>query len=221
MIVAQLNPLISPRFFAVPQVHLGMAVEIDIGTFDNLQESPESSTNGGLALWSPPEPTATLECDVVDPTEYEVLVYDAERDERLVAAIELISPANKDRPDHRRAFIHKCTELLNSGVSLILVDVNTVRSANLYRAIWEELDESTMSRTLANQYAVALKPQRSDDRLAIRCWENSLTVGQPLPTVPLWLDERQSVPLDLESSYAATLAALGITSPTLAPPLGH
>src|SRR5438105_15541063 len=39
---------------------------------------------------------------------FEVRVYDEQRGARLVAAIELVSPANKDRPEHRRAFVLKC-----------------------------------------------------------------------------------------------------------------
>src|SRR5438067_9903110 len=38
------------------------------------------------------------------PDKYEVRVYEAEGGARLVAAIELVSPANKDRESHRAAF---------------------------------------------------------------------------------------------------------------------
>jgi hypothetical protein len=39
----------------------------------------------------------------VDQEHYEVRVYDTQRHRRLVAAIEIVSPANKDRPEHRRS----------------------------------------------------------------------------------------------------------------------
>src|SRR3954454_14490231 len=47
--------------------------------------------------------------------EYEVRIYDARRGRHLVAAIEIVSPANKDRPEHRNAFIGKCAALLQKG----------------------------------------------------------------------------------------------------------
>jgi len=50
----------------------------------------------------------------------------------LVAAIELISPGNKDRPESRRAFAAKCASYLYQGISLIIVDIVTERSANLH-----------------------------------------------------------------------------------------
>ncbi len=34
-----------------------------------------------------------------------------------------------------------------------------------------------------------------------KAWSHELAVGQPLPTLPLWLSRELVVPLDLESSY--------------------
>jgi phenylacetate-coenzyme A ligase PaaK-like adenylate-forming protein len=65
-------------------------------------------------------------------SEYEVRVYDTERNQRLVAAVELVSPANKDRPEHRQTFVAKCAALLQNQVSVTIVDVVTVRAFNLY-----------------------------------------------------------------------------------------
>lgn len=41
-------------------------------------------------------------------------------------------------------------------------------------------------------------------------WPAPLTLGQPLPTLPLWIAADFSVPLDLEASYQATCADLRI-----------
>ena len=38
-----------------------------------------------------------------------------------------------------------------------------------------------------------------------------LIVGQPLPTLPLWLTEDLMVPLDLEASYEAACRVLHIS----------
>jgi hypothetical protein len=37
-----------------------------------------------------------------------------------------------------------------------------------------------------------------------------MQIGQPLPTLPLWLADNFSVPLDLEASYEETCQALRI-----------
>jgi hypothetical protein len=60
---------------------------------------------------------ASAEIDVL-PAEavYEVQVFDEKRGSRLVAAVEIVAPANKDRPEKRRAFVAKCAALLRNRV---------------------------------------------------------------------------------------------------------
>jgi hypothetical protein len=67
-----------------------------------------------------------------DAAAYGVRIYDAKRGRRLVAAIEIVSPANKDRPEHRGVFVAKCVALLQKGVAVSIVDLVTVRQFNLY-----------------------------------------------------------------------------------------
>src|SRR4051794_16499206 len=47
---------------------------------------------------------------------FEVRVLNVEGQPRLVAAMELISPANKDRPAHRETFAGKCAGYLRQGI---------------------------------------------------------------------------------------------------------
>lgn len=49
-------------------------------------------------MWAPPKPIATAPLDFQDPDVFEVQVLNEDEGPRLVAAIELVSPANKDRP---------------------------------------------------------------------------------------------------------------------------
>ena len=58
----------------------------------------------------------------------------------LRAAIELISPANKDRPVSRRTFAAKCAGYLRHGIGLVIVDVVTSRSADLHRELFDVLE---------------------------------------------------------------------------------
>ena len=58
---------------------------------------PEETGGVAVAMHAPPRPTLTLETELPDQDEYEVRIYDDRYGRRLVAAIELISPANKDR----------------------------------------------------------------------------------------------------------------------------
>ena len=136
-IVRELNKVLPPQYRAAPTVHLGREAEVDIGTFDTQPRLGAGHTEGGnggvaVAVWAPAEPTLAVETELADFDEFEVRVYDASLDQRLVAAIELISPGNKDRPQSRSQFTAKCAALLRQGVSLVLVDVVTERHVNLY-----------------------------------------------------------------------------------------
>ena len=53
----------------------------------------------------------------------------------LAAAIELVSPSNRDRPEARRAFVAKCASYLQRGAGLVIVDVVTDRLANLHEEL--------------------------------------------------------------------------------------
>jgi hypothetical protein len=54
--------------------------------------------------WAPPSPTLAIATDLPEQDEYEVRIVEIET-KRLVAAVEIVSPANKDRPDRRGAFV--------------------------------------------------------------------------------------------------------------------
>jgi len=44
-----------------------------------------------------------------------------------VAAIELVSPGNKDRPETCRLFAAKCVAYLTRGIGLVVIDIVTER----------------------------------------------------------------------------------------------
>jgi hypothetical protein len=103
--------LLPDGFVAEDRVKLGGQVELDVETFaDN--GSPTSGGSGGVALWSPPMPSATTVLGFQDPDLFEVQVLSEAAGPRLVAAIELVSPANKDRPANRRMVAVKCASYL-------------------------------------------------------------------------------------------------------------
>ena len=74
----------------------------------------------------------SLELDPTEIYEYEVLIFDQDRGRELVAAIEIVSPANKDRPETRQAFVSKCAALLQKKICVSIVDLVTVKRFNLY-----------------------------------------------------------------------------------------
>ena len=149
-----------------------------------------------------------------DQDEYEVRVYDDRHGRRLVAAIEIVSPANKDRPESRRAFVAKVAALLQRDVCVSLVDVVTIRHFNLYADLLElvgRTDPMLVPEPPAI-YAVTMRGRKPiGGRPLLDSWFYPLTLGQPLPALPIWLDADLGVPLDLEASYEETCRFLRIS----------
>jgi hypothetical protein len=159
-----------------------------------------------------PKVHAGAETELPDSDEYEVRVYDARRGRRLVAAIALVSPANKDRPDKRNAFVGKCAALLRSGVAVSIVDVVTTRQFNLYAELMTFVGhpDPTMNVHPPHLYAGTCRWVRRAPKAILESWSHALVVGQPLPQLPLWLADALVVPLDLDQSYERTCRDLWI-----------
>ncbi len=129
---------------------------------------------------------------------------------QLRAAIELVSPANKDRPSNRHAFAVKCASYLQRGVSVVIVDVVTQRSTNFHAEVLAtlEVNGEPAWHSPTNLYAVAYRATHAGGQDQLEVWPEVLTVGSVLPTMPLWLDVELCLPLRLEESYTATCASL-------------
>src|SRR5262249_34271143 len=144
--------------------------------------------------------------------EYEVRVYDTRSGRRLVAAVEIVSPANKDRPEHRRGFVAKCAALLQHRVCVAIVDLVTTRTSNLYGDLLELFGQADPS--LADGppflYAVTCRWPRNGGAGLLEAGMHPVARGRPLPPLPLWLAENFAVPLELEPTYEETCRILRI-----------
>ena len=129
-----------------------------------------------------------------------------------MAAVEIISPANKDRPENRYQFTSKCAALLRQGVSLVLVDLVTVRKSNLYAELLEMIGQRApaLGDRPPATYAAACRWRPRGSSRWLDVWNHSLALGQPLPCLPLWLSDESAIPLDLESGYEQTCRDLRI-----------
>jgi hypothetical protein len=214
-IAQQLNQgLLPPRFFAMPTVHVGGQIEIDVATLQEAGASAEGGAAVATAVWAPPRPTVSLPVDFAGLDLFEVQVFHEETGPRLLAAIELVSPANKDRPGHRQAFAVKCASYLQQGVSLVVVDVVTERLASLHAELLRLVapgGNGPLWQSPSNLYAAAYRVAAEGEQTRLEAWPEALGLGEELPKVPLWLRPDCVLPLDLERSYAATCAWLRIS----------
>lgn len=121
-----LNEVLPEGYYAIPEVPLGDQIEIDVATLESGEPKPSS---GGVAtaLWAPPRPRLTAPVDFSRVHGVAVHVFQDEGGPQLRAAIELVSPANKDRPRSRLTFAAKCVGHLERGVAVVVLDTVTGR----------------------------------------------------------------------------------------------
>ena len=197
--------LLPAGYYAEEQVHVGGRVEIDVATFDRDARARSDPSQGGTAtmsveVWTPPSPDLVI--PAVFPDSIEVLVFNGEAGPTLVAAVELISPGNKDRPETRRAFAAKCASYLQQAVGLIIVDTVTSRQGNLHNELVRVMESPVrFAVTETALYSAAYRPIRDSSAQSIEVWTKPLSVGRTMPTMPLAIDKDIVLPLDLESTY--------------------
>jgi hypothetical protein len=199
------------EYVAAEFTHSGRNTEVDVAAYERSSGPPAVLPNGPSTatlpprVWAPPAPMLIM--PAVFPEGFEVRVFNTMSGGlTLVAAIELISPGNKDRADVRRAFAAKCASYLYRGVGLLVIDIVTSRRANLHNETMRLMEAAPEMHLPAemNLYAVAYRPVLHQERAEVELWTAPCTVGGPLPLMPLRLTGDLFVPVDFETSYQET-----------------
>jgi hypothetical protein len=196
-----LNQFLPDGYFAEPNAQFG--IEVDVATFSEQVAITPRNSDGESLVWQPRSPTATLPLPLMTDV-VEVQIFNTQSGgPNLVGAIELVSPANKDRPTHRDAFTAKCQTYLQQGVGLIIVDLVATLSANLHHELTQRLHLS-IDQLATALYAVAYRTTQSDGAAQLEIWQENLTIGGLLPTLPLCLKGGLYLPIELERTYQHT-----------------
>ena len=59
-------------------------------------------------------------------------------------------------------------------------------------------------------YAATCRRRYTGQSWKLESWAHALAIGNPLPTLPLWLSSDLAVPLELEATYEETCRVLRI-----------
>lgn len=192
---SQLNALLPSGYFAEANVQFG--IEIDVAA---LEES--GGVAGSLPGWAPSPPSSSYPFEMSGVV-VEVGIFSRSGGPQLAGAVELVSPANKDRPLHRDAFVSTCVTYLQAGVGLVLVDVVTERPSDFPREILVRLGAGDPGEGSVLSGS-AFRPVERDGKCCLDVWREPIAVGQQLPTLPLWLRGGICLPVELEATYERT-----------------
>jgi hypothetical protein len=194
MIALDLNRQLPPGYFADPNVEFN--IEINVAAFED--EQPTTGVEG----WTPPAPTLTVPMALITDV-VEIAVYNSEAGPALIGAIELVSPANKDRPETRGAFVSKCASYVQQGIGLIVVDLVTNRKADLHGELLQRVTGVSAGRS--ELWAAAYRAWQTREQTSLQAWHDALALGAALPTLPFWLKNGPCIRVDLDATYMRTL----------------
>lgn len=210
-LAAALNQTLPTGYFAESNVQF--TLEIDTAV---LRETAVAYTVASLfttlegvngvhdsSVWQPSTPAQRIPFEPARD-QAEILVYEEAGGPTLVGAIELVSPANKDRPAQRSAFTAKCETFLRTGIGLLIVDLVTIYKTNLHHALLQRINSADGQYNQDALYTAAYHPVKCDDESALEIWYEGLSLGQPLPTMPLWLRGGPCMAVALEATYQRT-----------------
>lgn len=124
---------------------------------------------------------------------------------QVVAVIEVVSPGNKNSQHALRSFVEKAYELLSQGIHLLVVDLFPPSARDpqgIHKAIWDQINEEPFELP-ANKPLTVAAYCAGETKTA---YVEPVAVGDALPSLPIFLDERIYVPAPLEETYKTTWA---------------
>ncbi len=190
--------LLPPGYIAMVEQVTGRPIP-DVVTLQTRE--PKKGSEGGIAVTEAP-PTARVISRI------ETLTY-AKRADRVVirhgygtvvAVIEILSPGNKSSHSALRSFVEKAADILNQGVNLLVIDLfpPTPRDPQgIHKAIWDELGDEPFEAPPGKPLIVASYLAGEIPTAYVE----SVGIGDPLPSAPLFLSETRYIRAPLEAAY--------------------
>jgi hypothetical protein len=190
---------LPPEFMAMAEQVTGNPIP-DVVTLEAW--NPKGRT-GGVALAPAPPPSARV-IQKVERINYarradRVVIRHGRG--RVVAIIEIVSPGKKSSRHAIRSFLEKAADILSQGIHLVVVDLfpPTPRDPQgIHKAILEEFCDEPFD--FPPDKPLTVVSYIGGD--LPEAYVDSVAVGDPLPSIPLFLTQFDYVPCPLDATYA-------------------
>ena len=128
---------------------------------------------------------------------------------RLIAILEIISPANKDRARHVQEFVEKAAGALEVGIHLLLVDLfppGPHDRHGVHDAIVQSLQPTDEPYDLPANEPLTIASYAAGP--PVEAYLEHMAIGTALPDMPLFLRSDRYVNVPLESTYQSAYQGL-------------
>ena len=127
---------------------------------------------------------------------------------RVVALVEIVSPANKDRKSHVSDFVNKMVAAVQLGIHVLLIDLFPPGKHDpdgMHGAVWNRFDpDKDNAPPLDRPFALAAYTGGNP----AKAYVSFVALGDALPIVPLFLTPERYVSLELEPGYMEAYAGM-------------
>jgi len=202
--------LLPDGYYAMSEQH-GGGIIADILTLQAPMQPAPSPGEGGIAVAdAPPRVRRKLSLPAAARAMRRTLTIRHRSGHQVVALLEVVSPANRDRPSHAEEFVDKAVAALAHGVHLVLVDLippGKYDPQGMHGAIWDRLDDESYLLPPSERLTLASYVAERLPQLPQACVEH-LAVGSSLIEMPLFLNPDRYINLPLESTYQAAYCGM-------------
>lgn len=198
--------LLPPDYYALVEQHAGRRIA-DLLTLHARTPGDEPSRGpgpgGGLALAdAPPKVRVKLSSAGSLRRLRRTLAIRHVSGHRLIALVEIVSPANKDRVDHVKEFAAKAIAALEGGVHVLVVDIfppGRHDPRGIHAAIWDHFADDAYEPPSGEPFTLAAYAAGP----APDAYVEHLALGGAMPDMPLLLSPDRYVNVPLETTYQA------------------
>jgi len=198
-------------YYALPEQHGGRLIA-DVLTLHASPPGPQPLPRpvaGGLAVAEVPPKAQYRRTASAARARQRTLTIRHVTGHRVVALVEIVSPANKDRPRHVEDFVTKVVGALGQGVHVTLVDLlppGPHDPQGMDGAVWRALDDAEPAYQLPAGTPLTVASYVADT--PVEAYAEHLAIGRPLPEMPLFLMPDYYIYLPLEETYEAAFRGM-------------
>ncbi|MBI2805258.1 MAG: DUF4058 family protein [Planctomycetes bacterium] len=193
--------LLPSGYYAMPEQQMNRRIA-DILTLSVPGTTPSPLPDGGgvAVVDIPPNVSRRLSTSTSIRAARRTLAIRHVSGHRIVALVEILSPANKDRAKHVEEFLFKAEGALVQNVNLLLIDLfppGVHDPAGMHGGLWERFDDDPYvvpvdEPLVAASYVASDRPD---------AYVEHFSVGASLPDMPLFLNAERYINVPLEATY--------------------
>jgi hypothetical protein len=198
--------LLPSGYYALGEQHAGRSIAdvltLHASTPPPPPLPPAPATGGVVLAEAPPRVRRKLSASASARLRRRTVSVRHVRGHRLVALLEIVSPANKDREEHVAELVNKLRSALELGVHVMVIDLlppGPHDPLGMHGAVWSYFEDEPYDLPEDEPLTVA-------SYLAgppVDAYLEHLAVGGTLPTMPLFLRHDRFVNLILDATYLA------------------